>query len=141
MSAEVETLSKHGAKLILDVSEAFVSKTEDGKRRIIEAEERFKEAAAFLDGATTQIKASWIEWLRESKSYTEEIRTWRMAMERENKVGLAACKDTLDYLSTPEIVEKLKVLRELIEVSERLKALKESGYLDSVVDTLLKVRA
>lgn len=127
-------------KIILNVSDRFVSETDDGKRRIIEAEEKFKAAAKFLDDATAQIKDSWIEWLRESKTYMDEIRTWRMAMEKEKNLAMAATRDTIEFLGGKEVSEKLIVLRELVDVSERLKALKDSGHLDSMVECLIKIK-
>lgn len=120
------------------VATAIVNKADDGKARIIELEKRYKAAAEFLDEATNSVKASWLQWMDDSKKYLDETRMWRMAMEKEAKDGTRACRDMLDFLGTQDTKEKLKTLRELVEIAERMKALKESGFFDSMIEAMLK---
>lgn len=127
-------------KVSQEIACELVSKTDEGKIRILELEERFKASAKFLDEATDQISTSWLKWLSDSKEYLDSVRAWRMAIENENRVSIQSCKDALDFLGSEEYKEKMKSMRELIELSERLKSLKDSGFLDSLVDTLVKVK-
>lgn len=136
----MNTDKEDNSALMEKVAGMVVSETDKSKERIIELEERFKASTKFLDEATEQINDSWVKWLRESKTYLEEVRTWRLAVEREHKSGIQSCRDALDFLGTEETQSKMAAFRELIELSERLKVLKESGFLDSLVDTLIKIK-
>lgn len=126
--------------MAVEVAKEVVRKTDSSKQSVVELADKFRDAAKFLDESTDEIKTSWVAWLKDSKAFLDEARLWRMAMERESSQGITACKDMVEFLGSEDVRGRLATLRELVEVAERLKALKESGFLDAVVDTMLKVQ-
>lgn len=125
---------------IVQTANEVVARTEDARKTIIELESRYRDAVKFLDESTSSVSESWVKWLNESKTYLSEVRTWRMAIQKEIRDGETAIKDFTQFLATPEIKAKLDVLRAFVEVAERFKVLKDSGFLDTVVETLLKAK-
>lgn len=127
------------ATLSETIAAEVVNDANIAKGRVVDLEQRFLDASKFLDEATDNIKESWLQWMKESKEYLEEVRTWRMAVEREKNTGISACKDLTAFLGSDDIRVKVENLRALVEIAERLKALKDAGFLDALVDTLVKL--
>lgn len=119
---------------------AVVVASEKTVNGMIELEARYKLAAEFLDKATDSISESWAVWIKESAEYLNNLRLWRMAVETEVKSGTTALKDISQFLGSEETKQQLKTLKDLVEVGERLKMLKDSGFLDSMTDIMLKVK-
>lgn len=119
-------------ELSCGVAEELVKRANGSKERVVDLEQRFRDAVKFLDEQTDSVKTTWLVWLEESSKFLTETRTWRMAIEKEMRDGTASCKAMSDFLASPETRQSLAVLREFVDLAERLKALKESGHLDSL---------
>lgn len=122
------------------IAKEVVASTERSQQEIVKLAEDYKNAADFLDSATESVNSAWIKWLRDSKQYLFELRTWKMALQTECAEGKKLAKDLNDFLLSEETEGKLKLLKEFVDVAERMKALKDSGFMDSIVDVLLKIK-
>lgn len=67
------------------------------------------------------------------------LRTKRMTLTSEVAALLPALRDVRQFFIERDYEKEMARLHEFLEVCERLKALKESGFLDDVADTLLKL--
>lgn len=73
------------------------------------------------------------------KRYLEDIRLTRMSVVIEANQITASLKDLRQFFIGSTHDDEVKRLREFTELCERLLKLKESGFLDSVADTLLRL--
>ena len=64
-----------------------------------------------------------------------------MAMEREKSLGSEAAKAITDTIIQPETLGKIEMLHQFVDLMERMRALKESGVLDAMVESLSKIYA
>ena len=68
-----------------------------------------------------------------------ELRNWRMSMDAELSMVLKHFGEVRQFFLSDKHDAEVKRLREFVELMERLKALKDSGFLDRVADTMLKL--
>jgi hypothetical protein len=67
------------------------------------------------------------------------IRETRMALESETRQLMSALKEVRTFFMDKDYELERARLAEFISLCERLKALKDNGFLDSVADTILKL--
>lgn len=80
------------------------------------------------------------ETVRESaKAAIADCRDLRMSLSSEINAMVASLKDLRSLVQGPQHDEAILRLREFTELAERLKVLKDSGFLDAVADTILKL--
>lgn len=68
----------------------------------------------------------------------QEARDARMALGTEFGGIIRALNDVKEMVRGAEHAKDMERLREFIEIAERLKALKDSGFLDAMVETILR---
>lgn len=73
------------------------------------------------------------------KTHMEYLRRNRSAVMTEVGTLLNALRDVRQFFMDADYHVELERLRDFVEVCERLKALKESGFLDDVAETMLKL--
>ncbi len=100
---------------------------------------RVQDAKAALKLAMGTVREEWIEWDERSKQMLADMRLTRMALDAELGRIMAQLKDVRQFFLSATHDEEVRRLREFVELCERLQALKVSGFLDSVVDTILKL--
>jgi hypothetical protein len=88
-----------------------------------------------LDG----IGAKMEKFKADSKVYLNDIRQTRFAMVAEAAQMTQALGDVRNFLMGPDHEEQIRRLSEFVELCERLSALKNSGFLDRIVDTMLRL--
>lgn len=98
-----------------------------------------KQAREFLDWSAHHMRQLWLDWVAESSKACQDITTFRMAFDRENKAVLATAKDVRDFFLSPEYGQAHTRLKEMLEMMERFQALKKDGTLDAFADFILKV--
>lgn len=81
------------------------------------------------------------EFDRVTKSTAQDIRMTRMTMVSECSNMVNALKDVRQFFLGPDYERETKRLAEFVELCERLKALKDSGFLDTVADTMIRLAA
>lgn len=74
-----------------------------------------------------------------SDEYVKDIRQCTSAAVFEVRNLIRACEDIRKFFISEQHTEEIKRLSEFVALCERLQALKTSGFLDSVVDTILKL--
>lgn len=121
------------------IAQEIVKRSTGEQQKAVELSQQFAAACLFLKQATDKIPEAWIKFTEDSKPMLEEARLWRMAMEREVQTGLRAMKDINDFLGSEKTKQNMQNMREFIELAERLQRLKMSGFLDSMIETVVKL--
>jgi len=76
-----------------------------------------------------------------TKQYLTDIRQTRFAVVTETAQMTKELKDVRQFFLGSDYKEQIERLREFVDLCERLKKLKDSGFLDSVADTMLRLDA
>lgn len=97
------------------------------------------DAKASLHVMNTEWKSEWLTFAKEANSRLTELRQLRMANEREMRSIIDACTEVRRFFLGRDYEQEMYRLREFVELCERLQKLKDSGFLDSVADTMLKL--
>lgn len=100
---------------------------------------RVSDARKALEICATSYKQAWAEWLKVSEAVLPEFRSWRMAMDSELTHSLKSFGEVRKFFLSPDHDKEIARLREFVELCERLKQLKEAGFLDKVTDTILRL--
>ena len=74
-----------------------------------------------------------------AKQYLEEIRQIRYAVVTETSQMTKPLGDIRQFFLGSDYKEQITRLKEFVELCERLQKLKESGFLDNVADTMLRL--
>ena len=77
----------------------------------------------------------------ELNKYVQEIRSNRMAVEREAKATLAEMKEIRKFFTDPKIAEDINKMNEFVQAIYSLKALSDNDMLNAMVGTLTGLRA
>ena len=105
--------------------EAFVNRVNDAKRA--------------LELSVSTFRKDSLDYMDELDAHLLRLRQARMALDTESKHILAQCADVRKFFLSEDHGEQLKRLAEFADTCQKLKALKESGFLDAVADTILKL--
>jgi len=70
---------------------------------------------------------------------TQSVRSKRMTIVSECASVVNALKDVRQFFLGPDYERETKRLAEFVELCERMKALKDSGFLDTVADTMIRL--
>jgi hypothetical protein len=140
-------LPENGQRVVEDGPDEFNAKlgtaiangASDAVKRAETLVQRLEDAKAACELGVSGWKQSWLEWIKPGETYLSDLRMWQQAVTREQQLAVRAMKDISDMLGSDKHAESIGKRRELIELCERAKALRESGFLDAVVDTLVKV--
>lgn len=97
-----------------------------------EAREVVAELLHGLGGAVEDFKAT-------SKAHLEVIRQTRFSVVKEAADMTKSLSDLRKFFLDSEHDKEIAKLKDFIHVCEQLKALKDSGFLDTVADTILKL--
>lgn len=122
----------HIASTVIDRTQKQVTEDEELVRRV-------KEARAALDVLTDTWKSSWLDWLDQSKHILNEFRSWRMAMTAEGKIVTQEFAEVRKFFLSKDHDEEIRRLGEFVSLCERLQALKASGFLEVITETMLKL--
>lgn len=86
-----------------------------------------------------EIKAMMTETSQELKAGIEDLRQTRFASIKEFTDILTPLKDIRQFFAGIKHEEEIKKLSEFVELCERLKMLKDSGFLDRITETMLSM--
>jgi hypothetical protein len=100
---------------------------------------RAKDLIAAIDYLTAEMRGPWAEHQEFIKKALGEVREHRIALGSETRLLLTALKDVRTFFLEGDYEKQIDRLREFIDLCERLKALKDSGTLDAIADTILKL--
>jgi len=96
-------------------------------------------ATNVLDEEMQKIGACLQGSKRLKKEFTETLRTLRQNVVSEVSQITKPLKEVREFFLGANHDKEIERLREFVDLCERLKALKDSGFLDSVSDTMLKL--
>lgn len=104
-----------------------------------ELTERARDLTAAISYLTTELKGPWEGFQESIKSALTTIREQRIAMGSETRLLMGSLKEVRQFFLDETYETEIARLSEFIDLCERLKALKESGFLDTVADTILRL--
>jgi hypothetical protein len=85
------------------------------------------------------MQGPWAEYQKFIKASLAEIREERIAFGSEIRLLMSGLKEVRQFFLEDSYETQINRLHEFVDLCERLKALKESGFLDAVSDTILKL--
>jgi len=97
------------------------------------------EARGVLDDQMKTIGAAMDEFERVTKAAVQTVRSQRMTTVSECSSVVNALKDVRQFFLGPDYEREQKRLVEFVDLCERLKRLKDSGFLDTVADTMIRL--
>ena len=100
---------------------------------------RAKEATAAMDHLANHFQVNWLQCQESLKESLISMRSKKAAIEVESKQLLSAFSDVRKFFLDDRHDSEVKRMSEFVEVCERMKALKDCGFLDVVADTMLKL--
>jgi hypothetical protein len=121
---------------IIDAEHEIKRGLRDGEDLVARCDD-LNEALTFL---CKQIDGPFQEYKTNIKMTLNTIRQDRMAFTHESHEITTAMIDFAKALSSDEMQNALKILRELIDIGERLRALKDSGLVDTLIDIALMLK-
>lgn len=98
-----------------------------------------EDARRIIGELTDGIGADMEKFRADTKSYLEDIRRTRFAMVTEASQMIGPLKEVRQFFLGGDYKEEAARLKDFVELCERLQKLKESGFLDSVADTMLRL--
>lgn len=101
--------------------------------------EKAREVTAAIDYLTTELRGPWAEFQDYIKLALSTVREQRIALGSETRLLMSSLKDVRQFFLEPTYETEINRLHEFVDVCERLKALKDSGFLDTIADTILKL--
>lgn len=122
-------LAKRGTK----VAENTVTQIQTLADKLLEAQQA-------LNLACGSFKAETMLWIEEDlPSSLREVRNLRLAMGSEFSQLKKQLEELRQFFIGPTYDDELSRLKEFVELAERLRTLKDSGFLDTVADTMLRL--
>jgi hypothetical protein len=98
-----------------------------------------QDVIAAVEYLSTQIKGPFAEYSEFVKAALAETREHRIALGMETRYLMNSLKDVRQFFLEADYEVQVRRLHEFIDLCERLEALKKSGFLDAVADTILKL--
>lgn len=140
MSTKTDSYEKD-AVLNSNIAKELVKRTEDNVRQQEELVNRVVDAKKALDLAATTVKKDMLDFLDSMSGYLTQMRQTRFALDTELKSVMASSSDVRKFFLSEQHDAEVSKLKEFVALCERLKALKESGFLDTVADTILRLES
>lgn len=100
-----------------------------------------RDARKVLDDNIQNVNLVMQEYDRVMAEALTTVRTKRMATVAEAAATVTALKEVRSFFLGKDYKEEIGRLNEFIDVCERLKKLKDSGFLDTVADTMIRLSA
>jgi hypothetical protein len=102
-------------------------------------EEQALDLTNALEVIMARWRMDWMDWMDDIKKRTTEIRQSRFAIEGETRALMTNLREVRNFFMDKDHASEIQKLQEFVELCERLKVLKESGFLDNVTDTILRL--
>jgi hypothetical protein len=98
-----------------------------------------EDAREIIRELTIGIGSEMEKFRADSKRYLEDIRNTRFAVVTETSQMTGALKEIRQFFIGSDYKEEIARLKEFVELCEKLNALKDSGFLDNVADTMIRL--
>ena len=96
-------------------------------------------ARDMLWSSAKDVATGMAELERVTKDASHQVRMQRMSIVSECSSVVNAMKDVRQFFLGPDYEREQKRLSEFVDLCERLKKLKDSGFLDTVADTMIRL--
>lgn len=123
----------------VEVASSAIKKTERTLSNLDSLVDRALDARAALDIMTDKWRVSWMDFIEQSEERIKTLRETRFAFDSETRLLMASLKEVRQFFLDANHDQEVARLREFVDLCERLQKLKESGFLDTVADTLIKL--
>lgn len=130
---------KSGDQINHEIAGEFVKRTNKTINQSGELVEKAMDARAAMDVMCETWKASWMDFQETSDARLKELRMTRIAMDSEMRQLMASLREVRTFFLDKDYGTEIARLKEFVETCERLQKLKDSGFLDSVADTMLRL--
>ena len=125
------------------IEKLILSKVESCINETLETIQFFNKASLekveILDTNIHSITGSINEMKNQKKELIDTLRTMRMTTKSEVSQMMIPLMDVREFFLGKKHDEEVKQLKEFVVLCKELEALKKSGFLDSVADTILKL--
>lgn len=98
-----------------------------------------QDARRIIDELAGGIGGDMERFRADTKRHLEDIRATRFAMVTETSQMTGPLKEIRQFFLGGDYKEEIARLKEFVDLCERLNALKESGFLDNIADTMLRI--
>jgi len=116
-------------------AEAVSKMPKETRPNVLAAQDARKIISELLEGVGLEME----KFNANSKQYLMDIRNTRFAVVSETAAMTKELKEVRQFFLGGDYKEQTARLREFVDLCERLRNLKESGFLDSVADTMLRL--
>lgn len=116
--------------------------TKEAKETLEKSQELLKRAHDTYDAVAflaSSVRGPWDEYSEWVKKELEATRQTRFAIENETRLIMTQFKEVRQFFLGEDYEPQIKRLSEFVALCERLKALKDSGFLDTIADTILRL--
>ena len=103
------------------------------------AVQQAKDARTIIEELLQGIGGEMDKFKLKTKDFIEDVRQSRFAAVAETSQMTTALRDVRQFFLGADYKEQIERLREFVELCERLNALKASGFLDKMADTMLSL--
>jgi len=121
------------------VVDTHTRSVKDGIKAAEELKAKAQEAVDAIDYLATQIGGPWKEYESFVTQALSRVREQRIALSGETRLLMGALREVRQFFLEESYEKEISRLHEFVDLCERLKALKESGFVDAVADTILKL--
>lgn len=111
----------------------------DAAKEVAESASIVTQALSVIEASREQFKGLVKDFGDMQRKYVEDLRIMRMSSIKELSESRRELADIRRFFLDPEHAVEVDKLKEFVEVCERMKALKDSGFLDTIADTILKL--
>lgn len=101
--------------------------------------DRATDARAAMAVLTESFSKDWGDFIETADARLKDLRMARMAIDTEMRQIMSALREVRGFFVDKDYETERTRLKEFVEICERLKLLKESGFLDTVADTMLRL--
>ena len=98
-----------------------------------------KEMAREMEAENQALLDATSEFKRIVADNIDSVRAFRMTVVREVTAAIAPLLDVRKFFPGPDHAEEMRRLGEFVLLMEKLDALKSSGFMDAVADTILRL--
>ena len=130
---------KSETEMSMELHRGFVNQSEKSLKETVSLLSQAMDARDSMDIMAESWKVSWSTFQETTGERLKELRMNRMAMDSETRQLMAALREVRSFFADKNHSEEVERLREFVGLCERLKAMKESGFLDTVADTMIRL--
>jgi hypothetical protein len=120
-------------------AEAHEGRAKEALRKTEELQARAQEVWDSIDYLLSHVTEPTNQYLDFINTALKTVREQKMALQAETRGLLGALREVREFFLEDKHETEVRRLVEFVELCERLKRLKDSGFLDTVAETMLRL--